>query len=111
MHDVLCGLTLREVQKNNDPSIFVEIMSLVHLRFLVFRTTLNIKFLPWFMLENLQIKVCMQVYNSITLEPLEIWVLSQLRHMYFNCLMLVHPRASPRLIHNNLNTIISWLIF
>ncbi|XP_019183152.1 PREDICTED: putative disease resistance RPP13-like protein 3, partial [Ipomoea nil] len=63
----------------NVHNIFLEIVGLVHLRYLSIPCGLNIQYLPLFMLRNLQ---DLQVYDYSQCEPLDIWGLPQLRNLY-----------------------------
>lgn len=73
-------LVLLEIDKT---STLKQIMSLVHLRTLRFRTVLLIRDLPWYMLSNLKI---LAVGGQIECEEnlFAIWGLPQLRHLCFD---------------------------
>ncbi|XP_019181788.1 PREDICTED: putative disease resistance RPP13-like protein 3 [Ipomoea nil] len=78
---------------------FLEIVGLVHLRYLSITCELNIQYLPLFMLRNLQE---LQVRNYSPCEPLDIWGLPQLKNItIWSGITLVPPRS----VHHNLESI------
>nr|GME06000.1 putative disease resistance RPP13-like protein 3 [Ipomoea batatas] len=80
-------------------NIFLEIVGLVHLRWLNIHCRLNIHYLPLFMLRNLQ---KLEVYLYSSCEPLDIWGLPQLRNLHVSNVVTLVP---PRSVHHNLKSI------
>ncbi|XP_019182189.1 PREDICTED: putative late blight resistance protein homolog R1A-4 isoform X2 [Ipomoea nil] len=97
----LRALEVSSVQINVH-NIFLEIVGLVHLRFLTIKCGLNIHYLPLFMMRNLQE---LRVFNYSPCVPLDIWGLPQLRNLYVNGIVTLVP---PRSVHHNLESI-RWL--
>ncbi|XP_019181888.1 PREDICTED: disease resistance protein RPP13-like isoform X2 [Ipomoea nil] len=93
---------LKVSKEINVHNIFLEIVGLVHLRYLSIPCGLNIQYLPLFMFRNLQE---LQVDYYSPCEPLDIWGLPQLRNLYvYSAITLVPPRS----VHHNLASI-RWL--